>query len=107
MTTAHTPGPWRQGNGYYWGEGYAICGDHGIVAGVVGKGYPCGLGRHPESDANARLIAAAPELLAALERFAALPCTMPQGGHCSMVHPGAFCAPCHARAAVARARGES
>ena len=39
-----------------------------ILARVIGFGYPTGKGKHPESDANANLIAAAPELYEELER---------------------------------------
>ena len=56
----HTPGPWTQGNAYNAGQGYAICAGPIVVARINGGGYPTGLGRAPESDANARLIAAAP-----------------------------------------------
>jgi len=59
----HTPGPWRIGEAL---RGY----DFGIVkpiaTGVIGiADIPAGL-HHGEADANARLIAAAPELLDAL-----------------------------------------
>lgn len=70
MTASHTPGPWSQGSGASTGEGYAICAGPCIVATVVGLGYPIGKGRAPVSDANARLIAAAPDLLAALQEIA-------------------------------------
>ena len=67
MTERHTPGPWSLGNAANCGDGYAVCSGAFVVARVVGNGYPIGRGHAPDSDANARLIAAAPELLAALE----------------------------------------
>ena len=50
----------------------------------------------PDSEANARLIAAAPDLLEALEAIIASECRQPDVG----------CAWTKARAAIARARGE-
>jgi hypothetical protein len=69
MSANHTPGPWTQGNAHGCGNGYAICAGACVVARVNGGGYPVGIGRAPESDANARLIAAAPDLLAALRNY--------------------------------------
>lgn len=59
MTAKHTPGPWsvQDGDrvfGYSTGKPYSHCLHEGI-------------GYKTEREANARLIAAAPELLAALE----------------------------------------
>lgn len=58
MSNQHTPGPWRQ-------EGLSIRTQQGVIAicpppSTIGT-FDCA--------ANARLIAAAPELLAALERI--------------------------------------
>jgi hypothetical protein len=55
-TFAHTPGPWqvRDNRVEFGSDGYTVA--------VVTKGCP-------EFEGNARLIAAAPELLAALERL--------------------------------------
>lgn len=64
MNARHTPGPWQQGDSAASGKGYAICSGPFVVATVNGTGYPIGKGSSPESDANARLIAAAPDLLA-------------------------------------------
>ena len=63
--TQHTPGPWfvtPDGTAVYKKDGYGYRGD--TICLFVG---------HPFIDANARLIAAAPELLAALQALAALP----------------------------------
>ena len=65
--TTHTPGPWVLGNADNCGRGYAVCAGPYVIARVVGNGYPIGMGRSPKSDANARLIAAAPDMLAALK----------------------------------------
>lgn len=65
MNTAHTPGPWKVSVGYRE-DGYAKItseahfGLASVVVEVDGKAYPKG-------ESNARLIAAAPEMLAALE----------------------------------------
>ena len=57
--SVHTPGPWREGIEGNW-----------RVYGPDGKGEHSGLVAHAfKSRANARLIAAAPELLAALKRY--------------------------------------
>jgi len=83
MKTKHTAGPWKA-----WGKGSAITDANG--AGVV---FPDANGRFgsgerfsdAEDEANARLIAAAPELLetarVALERIERLPGTGPKE-HC-------------------------
>lgn len=90
---AHTPGPWscylndEQGFDVYQDDGSGN-----------GDGVPC-LPGDPQSSANAHLIAAAPELLSALEGL------LPEGwGDGTMDHmPGVLAA----RAAIAKARGEA
>lgn len=76
VTPQHTPGPWTLGDGSpgVYGPGYAVVGADGvmILARVNGQGYPIGIGKHPASDANARLIAAAPEMLEALRTLMVL-----------------------------------
>lgn len=67
MNTKHTPGPWDveideriDERGLYYVAGYNIHSrEDGAVVGI--EGICCG----PRDEANARLIAAAPELLAA------------------------------------------
>ena len=55
MSERHTPGPWNIGTGW-------------IYAGpVTNARIICEFKEHPGNDGNARLIAAAPDLLAALE----------------------------------------
>ena len=65
---SHTPGPWHVGtNGDACAVNHAVCSGPIVIAKVYGKGYPTGKGWHPESEADAMLMAAAPELLEALE----------------------------------------
>lgn len=55
VVATHTPGPWKVGTGWVMGPENQ-------------KGAPiCTIGVSPVDDANARLIAAAPDLLAALK----------------------------------------
>ena len=113
MTTTHTPGPWHyQGVG----SGYEITARTSLGAKFAGyhiatviKDSP---GFEPVSrettEANARLIAAAPELLAALEHaehYLRLRLTgLEYGGYEWNAAQSAHNA---ARAAIAKARGES
>ena len=96
MTTKHTPGPWYVGSGTYEGRNIysvaSVTDDEGftyqpVVASAEDDGIKCW-------DANARLIAAAPDLLEALKRckFDSLNMT---------IEDLEFC-----RAAIARATGE-
>jgi hypothetical protein len=65
MTLKHTPGPWTKGDTDYFYGGPAIMAQGSIVAAVSYAGAPCGCSE--TTTANARLIAAAPDLLAALQ----------------------------------------
>ena len=58
---------WMRGKGYgsHWRD--CICEGSQIIARVIGAGYPIGKGWSPESENTARLIAAAPAMLDALE----------------------------------------
>lgn len=72
MNTKHTPGPWNsasldQDSDHI--EVFAGISDGDQVA--VVKGYGLATGKHYEAIANARLIAAAPDLLAALDALIA------------------------------------
>ena len=70
----HTPGPWKA----HFEEAYFVTGpDRGRVAMMMNLKGPHGLGGRrsgEESAANARLIAAAPELLEALKQILAAYC---------------------------------
>lgn len=86
--SAHTPGPWRV-NGQRIEYGPMVAGDGFAVAKII---------RDPaEHKANARLIAAAPALLEALEGMLIPWATPRQEGE----------AMSKARAAIAQAKGES
>jgi hypothetical protein len=68
MEAKHTQGPWKM---------FVPCGegDYGIISDNVNAGgnfYVATIpnGRHAEAEANARLIAAAPNMLEALEQIA-------------------------------------
>ena len=63
MSDTHTSGPWEVLHGPEW-EGFTVSGLR-LVAKVHEWGF------NGEAEANARLIAAAPELLAALEDIVA------------------------------------
>jgi hypothetical protein len=98
--TQHTPGPWRVESA---GSESLISSGHwaGLATVVTHMREPDAAGRDrfiptDEGEANARLIAAAPELLAALEAIAAIPCC-----HDSMPE----CPRELAKAAIAKAKG--
>lgn len=65
MTTKHTPGPWKHGKtlGVINGADGSLVATTGYRVTAVPDGQEC------EDDANARLIAAAPEMLEALKAF--------------------------------------
>lgn len=86
-----SPGPWFVGKKDR--SGNRILGTQGGYDGVVAARI--------ENVANARLIASAPDLLAALERMVkGAECTCEDGG------PGFICDVCEARAAIKKAKGE-
>lgn len=92
MNAQHTPGPWTIEKTSH---------DTEIVA---GKYHICNVGEsvrcsENEAKANARLIASAPDLLAALQAFAAA------GNNFTGWHPAYEDAIIQARAAIARATG--
>ena len=101
-TNAHTPGPWwvyNEGSRFPGIEArlngsVVVYGNDKEIEGVKGR-------THAEALANARLIAAAPELLAALEMVLeyAEDCAADRGER-----PGCID---HARSAVAKAKGQS
>lgn len=63
MMTKHTPGPWKVHDRWYVGQDKDGSGTHAEVKCCVGVPSD----REDEHEANARLIAAAPDLLAMLE----------------------------------------
>lgn len=102
--TKHTPGPWyAEKNGLIWRRppsdlyenGGSVAGDQPVAKAHAGW-YGEGLEPYPVQ-ANARLIAAAPELLEALEGCIDL---MDNGGTWSLEDQAA------ARAAIVKAKGE-
>lgn len=89
--TNHTPGPWdAHDNGHIYGDNYASA-----VARVFENTHQ----RDGEAQANARLIAAAPDILAALERSLNWLASYP-GGCCENTYQ-------QARAAICKAKGEA
>lgn len=66
METKHTPMPWSYAKGI---SGYSIIADGETIAHTVGNGSPRNMERQRsgENESTARLIAAAPELLEALQ----------------------------------------
>ncbi len=58
---------WQTGSTGNSGKGLAICDGPIAIAEVIGTGYPLGKGVGTNDLANARLIASAPDMLAALE----------------------------------------
>ena len=63
----HTPGPWKEG--YYTGDIYAeLVAGHSWSRIAAVTGEASGLITPDEAEANARLIAAAPDMLEALEQ---------------------------------------
>ena len=63
----HTAGPWHVGTANGTAVNHAIMADDMVIGRAMAFGHPVGIGWHENSEANARLMAAAPDLLAALE----------------------------------------
>ena len=105
--TKFTPGPWR----YDRTNGSPTTGEHmiaGAKPGYLAEVRDCGSG---DVRANAHLIAAAPDLYAALEYYADTFCEgfcndLPQAGT-YIPEMDTDCSGCKARAALAKARGEA
>jgi hypothetical protein len=101
----HTPGPWKA-NTFEPEESK----EHFVTAGKADFTPVCRTGRwDTASAADARLIAAAPEMLEALERVAHIPCERYDNIHCTMIPKDELlkaCPWCQVRAAIAKAKGE-
>ena len=105
------PGPWTARPISWIGGGWTVASDHGTGAGELSVHLipePCLVGPWPQFEGTALLIAAAPELMAALE--AALPFVAMGGAHSTKTTAAArkragevFL---QAQAAIARAKGE-
>lgn len=101
MTTEHTPGPWtidsRATTAIQAGD------KHIAMVNFSFLGRPERDVYGEEHDANARLIAAAPDMLAALENLVAKYNAMQDGNISAQLTNGDFFA---ARAVIAKAKGE-
>lgn len=95
MDSKHTPGPWDYRRSGYSVESdnwqIGLHNDEPLCIGLRGEEYMCVSGICTEADA--RLIAAAPTMLIALE-------------HCLNWLPEDSAAACEARAAIAKATGQ-
>jgi len=93
----HTPGPWVAASSPSSVVGWPICGKMGRIIGDVAclHARP-GTDAYAEVEANAHLIAAAPDLLAALKRCVVLAAAHPGGDDPNVAR---------ANAAIAKAEG--
>jgi hypothetical protein len=101
MTIAHTPGPWRLNAG----NGTEVMTETGLN---VARAH-CGGIYHikvAQAEANARLIAAAPELLNLLYRWQASGCPHCPGDCAGANPPSATCIVRATAAAIAKATGK-
>lgn len=94
MSKQHSPGPWGWAQDSLYTPGHIITGDKRYIASICVDDRP-----KNENIANARLIAAAPELLAAIKNLL--------DGYKALNHKGLLAHDVEmARAAIAKARGE-
>lgn len=91
--TTHTPGPWRAGDA-----------GHTVFGPPNGEPSPQTIAGNVRIGADARLVAAAPELLAALEAFVLQRDKLAGFPLAVAPYSGAYVA---ARAAIAKAKGEA
>ena len=89
----HTPGPWTVNDGEIVGGGFVL----GMVYGAISD-----VGSDHECHANARLIAAAPDLLAALKAMMDVQDSTDDCWCDDGVRP---CEACQCRAAIAKVEG--
>ena len=98
MNAAHTPGPWKV-DPNFWGDIETAKGELQICTvdadGDVGHNFACP--EIAEAEANARLIAASPDLLEALERLVDRVTDLGANGFSQEVANG--------KAAIAKAKG--
>ena len=103
MNTKHTPGPWVLGDSDLYCSSLSVhCGTrqgHTTICRMVSLEYGIGGG---EVEANARLIAAAPELLAVLERVQSMFSYQFEGGLTGCMADLSI----DVRAAICKATGE-
>lgn len=95
-TPTHTAAPWTSrttdlGDGALWITGEPAANKYAQLIAVVAQG-------NPEYEANARLIAAAPDMLEALQDLIEA-----YGCECLATEPSPHCFMCHGRAAIAKA----
>ena len=95
QTAKHTPGPWKQNGNTVWEDGTKDRGHIAVCRLRVGTHVP-----EFQNEANARLIAAAPDLLAVLEKVLAAYEAAREPGHGTILIA-------EARAAIAKARGQA
>lgn len=100
MNTQHTPGPWMIFDDGDIGSASVRTPDTTVVRSGTVKGQTIG-----EAMSNARLIAAAPELLAALRAISAMDAITTVGSD-SQVRDYLYAAVNAARAAIAKAEGK-
>ncbi len=105
MEAKHTPGPWITDKAYR-GTEHVVCANA-----TDGRSFNLAslAGAYPEREANAHLIASAPDLLAAceatLEAYCRERAKLPPGGISQADAAAAIAIKRNARAAIAKARG--
>jgi hypothetical protein len=101
MTAKHTPGPWRI---FTTMDGTKLIGiGDSNGEGIIDAGFGVWREGDPEAIANARLIAAAPDLVDALEELLDACNELNDAYNSRMIDPHAMSS---ARAALAKAKGE-
>ncbi len=105
METKHTPGPWEvEELKRHFDQEYLSLHNNFILIGNENNSIAYIPAIHPEAEANAHLIAAAPEMYEALKRL--LAAHDADVKHGSLIALGNSAAADQARAAIAKAQGE-